>query len=103
MKNQISIQKEHSKWRQRLYPDGNAHRHRLDRMMATFVGINVMNRFDESKVETTKIQIKQLGVVLEDFRRVCGFYPTTDQGLDALVKKAGRGRPMPKLRSGRIP
>jgi general secretion pathway protein G len=56
-------------------------------MMATFVGINVMKRYDESKVETTKIQIKQLGVVLEDFKRVCNFYPTTEQGLDALVKK----------------
>jgi general secretion pathway protein G len=56
-------------------------------MMATFVGINVMKRYDESKVATTKIQIKQIGVVLEDFKRVCNFYPTTEQGLDALVKK----------------
>ena len=47
-----------------------------------------MDRFDKAKVDSTKIQMKQLGVILEDFRRVCGFYPTTDQGLDALVQEA---------------
>jgi len=51
-----------------------------------FVGTKVIRRFDESKVSATKIQIKQLSVILDDFRRVCGFYPTTEQNLDALVK-----------------
>jgi len=51
-----------------------------------FVGTKVIKRFDESKVSATKIQIKQLSVILDDFRRVCGFYPTQEQGLDALVK-----------------
>lgn len=56
-----------------------------------FVGTNVIRRYDESRVNATKIQIKQLSVILDDFRRVCGFYPTTEQGLDALVKPpAGR-------------
>ena len=54
-------------------------------MVATLVGVNVIKRLDESRVSTTKIQMKQLMTVLDDFRRVCGFYPTTDQGLDALV------------------
>lgn len=55
------------------------------------VGTNVMKRFDESRVDSTKVQIKQLGVTLLDFRRVCGFYPTTEQGLEALIKApAGR-------------
>src|SRR5690242_6845180 len=54
-------------------------------LLGGFVATNVMNRFDESKVNATKIQIKQLGVILDDFRRVCGYYPTTEQGLDALV------------------
>jgi general secretion pathway protein G len=56
-------------------------------LMGSFVAVNVMKRYDEAKVSSTKIQMKQIGVSLEDFRRVCGFYPTTDQGLDALVKK----------------
>lgn len=63
-------------------------------LMGSFVAVKVMDRFDKAKVDSTKIQMKQLGVILEDFRRVCGFYPTTDQGLDALVKKPD-GRPCP--------
>lgn len=55
------------------------------------VGLNVTKRLDEGKQNTTIIQIKQLGNALDDFRRVCGFYPMSDQGLDALVSApAGR-------------
>src|SRR5687768_6273448 len=54
-------------------------------LVGTFVLTNVMKRFDESKVSATKIQMKQIGTILDDFRRVCGFYPTTEQGLDALA------------------
>lgn len=60
-------------------------------MIGTLVATNVMSRFEEAKVGATKAQIRQLGVVLDDFRRVCGFYPTTEQGLDAL-SKAPQGR-----------
>jgi general secretion pathway protein G len=60
-------------------------------LVGTFVTTNVMSRFNRAKVDSTKIQMKNLGVILDDFRRECGFYPLTDQGLDALVKKpAGR-------------
>jgi general secretion pathway protein G len=55
-------------------------------LVGTFVATNVIRKYDQAKVDATKIQMKQLGVILDDFRRVCGFYPTTDQGLDALVK-----------------
>lgn len=55
------------------------------------VGLNVTKRLDEGKVSTTKIQIKQLGVALDDFRRLCGFYPTSEQGLDSLIH-APQGR-----------
>lgn len=56
-------------------------------LVGTFVTSNIIARFNEGKVKATKIQIKQLGAVLDDYRRVCGRYPTTDQGLDALVNK----------------
>ncbi len=59
-------------------------------LIGTIVTVNVTSKFARSKVDATKIQMKQLGVVLDDFRRECGFYPLTEQGLDALVKK-----PMP--------
>ena len=56
-------------------------------MIGTFVIGNLSSKFQRAKVDATKIQIKQLGVILDDFRRECGFYPTTEQGLDALINK----------------
>jgi type II secretion system protein G len=41
----------------------------------------------QEKSGSTIIQMKQLGVILNDFERVCGFYPTSKQGLDALTRK----------------
>ncbi len=58
-------------------------------LIMSFVGTNVMKRYDESKLSATRIQMRQLGVILDDFRRVCGRYPTTDEGLDALIKLPG--------------
>ncbi|MBY0470825.1 type II secretion system major pseudopilin GspG [bacterium] len=55
--------------------------------VATFAGLQIMNRFNKAKIDSTKIQMRQLGVVLDDFNRECGFYPSTEQGLQALVTK----------------
>jgi general secretion pathway protein G len=55
-------------------------------LIMSFVGSNVIRRYDESRISGTKIQIRQLGVVLDDFRRVCGRYPTSNEGLEALIK-----------------
>ncbi|MEK6707117.1 MAG: type II secretion system major pseudopilin GspG [Bdellovibrionota bacterium] len=55
-------------------------------LIGSMVTLQVMKRFDEAKISATKTQIRQLGVILQDFRRVCGYYPTTEQGLDALAK-----------------
>lgn len=55
-------------------------------LIMSFVGSNVIRRYDQARVDGTKIQIRQLGVILDDLRRVCGRYPTTEEGLDALVK-----------------
>ena len=77
-------------------------------MIAAFVGTNVIRRYDESRVAGTKIIMKNIGLALDDFRRVCGFYPTTDQGLDALVK-APQGRtcknydPEGFIKGGKVP
>jgi general secretion pathway protein G len=60
-------------------------------LAGTFVTTKLIDRFREGKVSATKTQMHQLGTILDDFRRVCGYYPTTDQGLDALVK-APQGR-----------
>lgn len=58
-------------------------------VIMTIIGTNVISRFDRAKVDSTKIQMKQLQTVLDQFRIDCGFYPTTDQGLEALISKPG--------------
>lgn len=78
-------------------------------LVGTFVATNVIKRYDEAKVSSTKIQMRQLGVILDDFRRVCGRYPSTEQGLDALVHKP-QGQPECKnydpegfIKGGKVP
>ena len=61
-------------------------------LLATIVGLNVAKKVDEARVKTTAIQIKQLSSALDAFKMDNGFYPTTEQGLEALVSKPAIGR-----------
>ena len=54
-------------------------------LILSMVALNVSKKYDEAKVSSTKMQIRQLGVVLDDFRRVCGRYPTTEENLQSLI------------------
>jgi general secretion pathway protein G len=60
--------------------------------IAALVTVNVLDYLDESKVETTKIEIKNLEGALEQYKRKVGSYPTTEQGLQALVEKPSSGK-----------
>lgn len=53
----------------------------------TFVTTQLVARMDEGYYTTAKTQIGQLKQVLEDYRRLCLKYPTSEQGLDALHLK----------------
>lgn len=79
-------------------------------LAGTFVAGKVFENLQEGKVQTAKIQIKSIGDRLKEFRRDCGFFPTTDQGLDALLNKPeGGGReckrysPSGYIDGGKIP
>ena len=61
-------------------------------LIATIVTVNVMGRMDQAKVSTTKTQIKNLESALDAFRADNGFYPSTEQGLMALIQKPTAGR-----------
>lgn len=61
-------------------------------LLGTVVVRNVMRRYEEAKHGVTKTNIRQLMTTLDDFKRVCGFYPTKEQGLEALVKIPVGGR-----------
>jgi general secretion pathway protein G len=52
------------------------------------VGPRVLNYLGESKIKTAKIQIKSFESALNLFYLDAGRYPTTSEGLDALVKPA---------------
>lgn len=52
-----------------------------------FVGQNLMGQLAEGKMDTTRNQIKGFNGPLNDFKRHCNRYPTSDQGLEALITK----------------
>jgi general secretion pathway protein G len=58
----------------------------------TFVAGKVFDQLQEGQIKSTHIQIRSLSDRLKEFRRSCGFFPTSDQGLDALSQKPTGGR-----------
>jgi general secretion pathway protein G len=58
----------------------------------TFVAGKFFDQMDEGKINSAKIQMSNLEGRLKEFRRKCGFYPTSEQGLEALVSKPSGGR-----------
>lgn len=53
--------------------------------MATILVTQVSKSLEKSRVQQAKILIAEVGKALDQFNTDCGFYPTTDQGLQALV------------------
>jgi general secretion pathway protein G len=56
-------------------------------MLAALVGPKLMGRTDDAKIKTTGIQLKGLESALKLYKLDTGSYPSTDQGLGALVAK----------------
>jgi len=56
-------------------------------MLAALVGPKLMGRTDDAKVKTTSIQLKGLESALKLYKLDNGSYPSTEQGLNALVTK----------------
>jgi general secretion pathway protein G len=61
-------------------------------ILATIVTVNVLDRLDQAKVSAAITQMKNLESALDQFRRDNGFYPSTEQGLIALIEKPTIGR-----------
>lgn len=53
------------------------------------LGANVNNAMKRSRVEQTKLQIKEVSKQLEAYNLACGSYPSSDQGLKALTTHPG--------------
>lgn len=61
-------------------------------MIGTFAAGQFMSKFAKAKVDSTKIQIRNLGQVLDNYKLDCGVYPSTEQTLSALIEKPTSGR-----------
>lgn len=66
----------------------------------TFVAGKIFEQLQEGQITSTKIQIRNLGGLLQEYRRKCGTYPTTDQGLQALLEKPTGGRECKRYPNG---
>ncbi len=56
-------------------------------LLVAIVAPRILGRTDEARKTAAQVQIKQLEGALNLFRLDNGFYPTTEQGLEALVTK----------------
>jgi len=56
-------------------------------MLAGLVGPRVMKYVGESKTKTARMQIEDLGAAIDLYHLDVGRYPSTEQGLQALVEK----------------
>ena len=58
-------------------------------LIMALVGPRVLNYLSESKVKTARIQIESFSSALDLFYLDNGRYPTSDEGLSALVQRPG--------------
>lgn len=56
-------------------------------LLAGLVGPQIMKYLGDSKTKTAKIQIEELSVALDLYRLEVGNYPSTEQGLESLVRE----------------
>jgi len=74
-------------------------------LVASLVGPRVLGYLSDSKVKAARVQIEALGSSLDLFFLDNGRYPSTAEGLNALVKKPGNAQQWngPYLKSGDVP
>ena len=69
-------------------------------LLAAIVAPKIMGRTDEARTAKAQIQIKNFETALKLFKLDNGFYPTTEQGLSALVERPVSGQIPQKYREG---
>lgn len=61
-------------------------------VLASLIAPRLIGRLDEAKVTEAKVQIKNFETALRLFKADNGFYPSTEQGLDALITPPDTGQ-----------
>lgn len=69
-------------------------------IFATVVAVNIGGEVPKAKITKARSDIATLESALDQFRIDNGFYPSTEQGLYALVEPPTVGRPARKFRDG---
>lgn len=64
-------------------------------LLAGLVGVAIFGQLDSARVTTTKTQMKQIESALTFYQMDNGRFPSTEQGLEALVRKPA-GAPEPR-------
>lgn len=74
-------------------------------LLAGLVGPQVMKHLGESKSKTARLQIEELASALDMYRLDIGRYPSTDEGLAALIEAPGTAKVWngPYLRKKKVP
>lgn len=61
-------------------------------ILAALVAPKIIGRSDDAKIADAKVQIKNFETALKLYKLDSGSYPTTEQGLQALVTKPTTGK-----------
>lgn len=69
-------------------------------LLVAIVAPKIIGRTDDARIAGAKVQIRNFETALKLFKMDNGFYPDTQQGLDALVEKPSSGMSPQKYREG---
>jgi len=69
-------------------------------LLAAIIAPKMMGRADDAKITDAKLQIRNLETALKLFKLDNGFYPDTQQGLEALIEKPATGQIPQKYKEG---
>ena len=69
-------------------------------ILAAIVAPKIIGRTDDARIAEAKVQIKNFETALKLFKLDNGFYPSTEQGLEALIEQPMTGKIPLKYREG---
>lgn len=61
-------------------------------LLVAIVAPKIIGKTDDARISAAKVQIRNFETALKLFKLDNGFYPGTEQGLDALIKKPATGK-----------
>lgn len=69
-------------------------------LLAAIVAPRIIGRTDDARIAEAKVQIRNFETALKLFKMDNGFFPDTQQGLEALIEKPATGKIPQKFREG---